>query len=58
MPTELEQLMKPLNEMRDILLNAAQRNDCKMDYPRIRVAFEFAKSELLDSITPENEETD
>lgn len=58
MPTELEQLMKPLNEMRDILLNAAQRSDCKMDYPRIRVAFEFAKSELLDSITPENEETD
>ncbi len=56
--TELKELMQTLNEMEEILQNAVRKSGTQIDYPRAKVALEFAKSELLKSISAKKPKTD
>lgn len=56
--TELKELKQTLNEIEDILQNAVQNSGTQIDYPRAKVALEFAKSELLKSISVKKTKTD
>lgn len=55
---ELKELKQTLNEIEDILQNAAQNDSMRIDYPRAKVALEFAKSEVLKSISAKMPKTD
>lgn len=49
--TEHEDLIKTVEEIKEILLKAADDKDAKLDYTKAKVALEFAKGEVLKSIS-------
>lgn len=49
--TEQESLIKTIDEIKEILLKAQTDKDTKIDYTMAKVALEFAKSEVLKSIS-------
>lgn len=49
--TEREDLMKTVEEIKEILLKSEADKDAKLDYTRAKVALEFAKGEVLKSIS-------
>lgn len=49
--TEHESLIKTIEEIKEILLKAKADNEPVQDYTRAKVALEFAKAEVLKSIS-------
>lgn len=49
--TEHESLIKTVEEIKEILLKAVADKDAKLDYTMAKVALEFAKGEVLKSIS-------
>lgn len=49
--TEMESLIKTIEEIKEILLKANTDQRSVLDYTRAKVALEFAKAEVLKSIS-------